>query len=262
MTMLSNVVNHLNTYRAARITHRSPYRAEMADLPATLYPFWKRTAQHEFKGIPQDAFFFARAAEGLMAFFDCVRDSGMPCGLPSMAADSVWHAWMRLSPTGLNAFCRKHFGTVIPHVEAIDMKDGLQRALAVCLVRARRIERMPVAGPNLPRLFALDRMLAMPGGCGYLLFNGQVASLALDRRGRAIGVPAYVQSLSPELLLVAGLISDDEYRRHARTTGARGGRGSSGSGDSEGGCGTGADVGASDGGGDAGCGGGCGGGGD
>ncbi|MDM5176361.1 hypothetical protein PO883_04040 [Massilia sp. DJPM01] len=261
--MLSTVVNHLNTYRAARVTHQSPYRAEMADLPATLYPFWKRTAQHEFKGIPQDAFFFARAAEGLMAFFDCVRHSSMRCGLPSMAADSVWHAWMRLSPTGLNAFCRKHFGRVIPHVEALDMGDGMARALAACLVHARRIERMPVAGPNLPRLFALDRVLAMPAGRGYLLFNGEVASLALDARGRAIGVPAYVHSLSPALLLAAGLISDDEYRRHARKTGTPaetgGGRGSS---DSQAICVGDACEGASDAGGDSGCGGGCGGGGD
>ncbi|WP_157778373.1 hypothetical protein [Massilia violaceinigra] len=261
--MLSNVVNHINTYRAARIKHQSPYRAEMADLPATLYPFWKRSAQHEFKGIPQDAFFFARAAEGLMAFFDCVRDSGLPCGLPSMAADSVWHAWMRLSPTGLNAFCRKHFGRVIPHVEALDMAGGMEGALAACLVRARRIERMPAAGPNLPHLFALDRMLAMPGGCGYLLFNGQVASLALDARGRAVGVPAYAASLCPERLLGAGLISEDEYRRYARkATPAAGATGGCGTGDRHFPCGTEACEGAGDAAGDAGCGGGCGGGGD
>lgn len=251
--MLSTVTTHIDTFRAARVTHKSPYRAEMADLPDTLYPFWKRTAQHEFKGIPQDAFFFARAAEGLMAFFDCVRDASLPCGLPSMAADSVWHAWMRLSPSGLNAFCRKHFGRVIPHVEAPEMSGGMGRALAVCLVRARRIERMPVAGPNLPRLFALDRMLAMPRGCGYLLLNGQVASLALDERGRAAGVPAYADSLSAEQLLAAGLISDMEYRPHARTARVTGDRGTS---DRNSACGTGAYDGA----GDAGCGGGCGGG--
>lgn len=254
--MLSTVTSHINTFRAARLTQQSPYRAELADLPATLYPFWQRTAQHEFKGIPQDAFFFARAAEGLMAFFDCVRDAGptcgLPCGLPSMAADSVWHAWMRLSPTGLNAFCRKHFGRVIPHVEAPEMAGGMGRALAVCLVRARRIERMPAAGANLPRLFALDRMLAMPGGCGYLLLNGQVASLALDQRGRAAGVPACVDSLSPEQLLAAGLISETEYRPHARKTRIKGDRGTS---DRDSPCGTGA----YEGGADAGCGGGCGG---
>ncbi|NHZ60981.1 hypothetical protein [Massilia genomosp. 1] len=246
--MLGTVTSHINTFRAARLTHQSPHRARMADLPATLYPFWKRTAQHEFPGIPQDAFFFARAAEGLMAFFDCVRDAGLPCGLPSMAADSVWHAWMRLSPTGLNAFCRKHFGRVIPHVEAQDMSGGMGRALAVCLVRARRSERMPVAGPNLPRLFALDRVLAMPGGCGYLLFNGEVASVALDARGRAAAMPAYAESLRPALLLAAGLVTEDEYRRHARQRSAPGDRAAGGS-DAH--CGAAA--------GDAGCGGGCGG---
>ncbi|NHZ88000.1 hypothetical protein F2P45_02980 [Massilia sp. CCM 8733] len=62
--MLSTVTSHINTFRAARLTHQSPYRAEMADLPATLYPFWKRTAQHEFKGIPQDAFFSPAPPKG------------------------------------------------------------------------------------------------------------------------------------------------------------------------------------------------------
>ncbi|NHZ42343.1 hypothetical protein [Massilia aquatica] len=245
--MLSTVTSHINTFRAARLTQQSPYRAELADLPATLYPFWQRTAQHEFKGIPQDAFFFARAAEGLMAFFDCVRQAELPCGLPSMAADSVWHAWMRLSPTGLNAFCRKHFGRVIPHVEAPEMNGGMGRALALCLVRARRIERMPAAGPNLPRLFALDRMLAMPGGCGYLLFNGEVASVALDARGRAAAVPAYAESLRPAQLLAAGLVTEEEYRRHARP---RRPPGDSGTSDRHAVCGSGA----YEGGGDAGCG--------
>lgn len=195
-----------------------------------------------------------------MAFFDCVRDSSLPCALPSMAADSVWHAWMRLSPTGLNAFCRQHFGRVIAHVEAPEMSGGMGRALAVCLVRARRIERMPAAGPNLPRLFALDRMLAMPGACGYLLFNGQVASLALDERGRAAGVPACVESLSAEQLLAAGLIGESEYRPHARKARIKGDRGTGGR---YAPCGSGAYEGASEAACDSACGsGGCGGGGD
>lgn len=252
--MLSTIATRINSLRATRHNRQSPYRAEMADLPATLYPFWKRSAQHEFKGIPQDAFFFARAAEGLMAFFDCARNAGQPCWLPSMAADSVWHAWMRLSPTGLNAFCRKHFGRVIPHVEAPGMVGGIGCALAVCLVQARRIERMPVAGPNLPRLFALDRMLAMPGGRGYLLFNGEVASFPLDGRGRAAAVPATVDTLRPALLLAAGLVSDDEYKRHARQRRPLGERGAS---DSHAGCGSAACEGGAD---SDGCGsGGCGG---
>jgi hypothetical protein len=95
--------------RAARLRRTSPWQAALADLPAGLQSYWRASAPREYEGIPTDAFFFARAAEGLLRFFDAVRHSGRPCALPSEAADSVWHAWLRWNPVSLERFCVRHF---------------------------------------------------------------------------------------------------------------------------------------------------------
>lgn len=90
--MIQALQNHINRWRAMRVRHKSHFWRATADIPPALYQYWQRSAQFEFKGIPRDAFFFARTTEGLLTFFDCVRTSGKPCALPSAAADSVWHA--------------------------------------------------------------------------------------------------------------------------------------------------------------------------
>ena len=88
--MLSALRNYFYNLAASNLRRSSRYSPQLNDIPDPLYAYWKRSAQFEFKGIPQDAFFFATAAEGLMIFFDCVRNSSRPCALPSQAADSVW----------------------------------------------------------------------------------------------------------------------------------------------------------------------------
>ncbi|MES2325094.1 MAG: hypothetical protein V4633_22800 [Pseudomonadota bacterium] len=209
--MMHALRNTLDTYRATRLTHTSRYVAEMADIPPTLYPFWKQTAHHEFKGIPRDALFFARAAEGLVTFFDCVRHAKQRCALPSKAADSVWHAWAQLSQASLDAFCIKHFGQLIPHVEGADMTGQMEDALAVCLVQARRLELKSAASPTLPRLFALDRKVGMPGGFAYLMVSGVHAFRHMDEAGKPVGELFFPHSLAPVSLLQAGHISQYQY---------------------------------------------------
>ena len=209
--MLSKLQDSIDNFRTGWLVQASSCRAAMMDLPDTLYPFWKRSAGFEYQGIPQDAFFFTRAAEGLLLFFECVRYSGKPCALPSKAADSVWHAWMRMAPQGLDAFCLKHFGRRIPHVEATDMTAQMEEALADCLAQARWLERKPEAGTSLPRLFALDRKLKMPGGFGYKIVAGEVAFAHMDERGAPCSDVFYPSSLAPVQLLVAGLISQSAY---------------------------------------------------
>src|ERR1700741_240303 len=134
--MLDTITDALNTYRARRWIKSSRYSKALKDLPDTLLPFWQRTAEFEFKGIRKDVFFFVRAAEGLMTFFDCVRHSDRACALPSKAADSVWHAWHRMAPMGLEQFCQRHFGRTIEHVEAENMGGQLGESVAACLVQA------------------------------------------------------------------------------------------------------------------------------
>lgn len=227
--MTDTLRNTIDRFRAMRVRQKSPYWRATAEIPATLYPYWKRSAQFEFKGIPRDAFFFARATEGLLIFFDCVRASGKPCALPSAAADSVWHAWTRMAPASLDAFCIKHFGRVIPHVEATEMGAQMAPALANCMVTARRLEKRHLVRPSVPRLFALDADLGMPGGFGYQLAQGRVACRRLDQQGRPAGEQFYPPGLEPVELLGAGLVTQSWFDWNAKrpiSDGEGGGAGS------------------------------------
>lgn len=193
---------------------QSTYAPVLADVPAALFPCWAQTAHREFPGIPRDAAFYAQAAEGLMMFFDCAAAAASPCALPSRAADSVWHAWARLDAAGLDAFCLRHFGRAIPHVERTRMKQGeMGRALAVCLVQARRRASQPAAGSHLPRLFALDLHVGMPGGFGYRRIGGLIACSVLDEFGNPDGKPHFPDALTPYALYLAGLVSKAEYEQ-------------------------------------------------
>jgi uncharacterized membrane protein YgcG len=167
----------INKQRAAWRVRTSPRRAALKDLPSGLEPAWRHSAPHEYQGIPTDAFFFACAAEGLMDFFDAATQSGKPCALPSDAADSVWHAWLRHDPIGLERFCRKHFGAVVPHVEREGLGAGaLLNTFAACHGLARRRLR-------LPRLFGLDARLRMPGGHGYWMRLGEIVYARVGEQG-------------------------------------------------------------------------------
>jgi hypothetical protein len=232
--VFATIIDSIQAYRARRWTKVSRYRKALNELPDSLFPYWQRNAGFEFKGIRQDAFFFVRAAEGLLTFFDCVRHSGRPCALPSKAADSVWHAWNRLAPMGLEQFCQRHFGQVIPHVEANDMGGQMGAALATCLVQARKLESLPEAGPKLPRLFVLDRQLKMPGGFGYTVADGRVAFADLDHRGSMTEQLIFPASVGPAELLMAGLITElaynsysDRLKRHSSSAGGGSSCGSS-----------------------------------
>lgn len=192
---------------------QSTYASVLAEIPAALFPYWAQTAHDEFPCIPRDASFYAQSAEGLMMFFDCAAAAGRPCALPSRAADSVWHAWLRLDAPGLDSFCIRHFGRTIPHVEQAHMKGGMGRALAACLVQARRRASKSPAGSDLPRLFTLDARLGMPHGVGYGIIGGMVACSNLDELGHPQGLPSFLRALAPRSLLQAGLISEAEYAR-------------------------------------------------
>jgi hypothetical protein len=267
----------MNRMRARRHVRASFYQAALEDLPDGLESGWRENAAQEYPGIRTDAFFFARAAEGLLCFFDAVRHGERPCALPSDAADSVWHAWLRRDPIGLERFCRKHFGRVIPHVE----RSGLAPdALANTLVTGRRLEGIAPLGPQLPRLFGLDAWLRMPGGHGYWRRDDEIVYARLGKRGVCVGRAQPHPGLTIPALLAAGLVDADMVLAHMRLQQASAMTGSScgafadwspdlafagdgGCADS-GGSGDGSGAGGGDGGGACGssCGGGCGGGGD
>ena len=256
-------------YRYQQVVQRSRFQRELEELPPGLFEHWQECAPQEFHGIPTDAIFFIRAAEGLMMFFDFVRHSERACGLPSKAADSVWHAWLSLphaEQQGLHieGFCRRHFNREIPHLEAEKMPVAISDALANTLVSARMRGGYQLAGPYLPLLFTLDRRLKMPMGYAYRIKDYGVGLQDMDSKGRAIGKLSFPTTLDPFYLLSVGLINQsafDAYRteknKHDAATLSSSGSscGSTSSCDAgSGGCSDGGGCGSS-------CGGGCGGGG-
>ena len=209
--MMKFLKNSISMYRAASLLERSPYRRQLADVPARLFHYWQDNAHREFKGIPSDAFFFTNASEGLMCFFDCAHVSERPCGLPSMAADSVWHAWLAFDPVGLERFCKRHFGRTIAHTPADEMAVPMPEALAHTLVRARSREGQMRAGASLPRLFTLDQRVRMPGGYAYQLACGLIGYQMIGLSGTPGGNVIYPGSLESDQLLMAGLITQAEF---------------------------------------------------
>jgi hypothetical protein len=249
-------------WRAMQYLIDSRYRTALAELPVGLEAYWRHSAPQEYQGIRTDAFFFVRAAEGLMMFFNAVRRCDQPCALPSEAADSVWHAWLRWNPIGLDAFCRSHFGKTVPHVERAGLGTG---PLANTLVTSRSLEGIDAHGPHLPALFGLDARLRMPNGHGYWTRGGEVVYARLNGKGRCVVHAQVHPELAVNALVAAGLVSGPvlaERLRQQQQAAGDAGYGCGAFGDTAA-C---SDAGGGDGGGDGGgcgssCGGGCGGGG-
>jgi hypothetical protein len=203
----------ISSMRARRHVRISRHRGALEDLPRGLEGAWRHSAPQEYPGIRTDAFFFVRAAEGLLRFFDAVSRSEQPCALPSEAADSVWHAWLRHDPIGLERFCRKHFGQVIPHVERAGLASD---ALAGMLMTGRRVEGIAPLGPRLPLLFGLDARLRMPGGHGYWNRGSEIVYARLGKRGLRLGPAQPHPELTTSALLAAGLVNADMVLDHIR----------------------------------------------
>jgi hypothetical protein len=219
----------IHDLRAARLRRTSPWRAALADLPAGLEIYWRTSAPREYEGIlggcqktaplagqkvaPQATFFFARAAEGLLQFFDAVRHSGRPCALPSEAADSVWHAWLRWSPTSLDRYCRRHFGIAVPHVERAALAPGaLLNTFAACCAR----DGFDPGNTRLPGLFGLDAALRMPGGHGYWNRAGEIRYARLNEQGRGMWRALPHPELALAVLVAEGIVDRHFLAVHER----------------------------------------------
>lgn len=209
--MRQAVIAILEARKVRAIVRRSPYADALGAVPPDLFPYWRNTAPDEFPGMPTQAHFYTRSLEALLMFFDCVSNTGRLCGLPSRAADSVWHAWLQMDRDNLEQFCQRHFGRVIPHVEAGQMDGQMGVALAACLLETRRLELQRPVSPTLTRLFTLDRALRMPLGFNYTIEHGLVACSRLDRAGLPSGPAHFPDYLTPYGLFNAGLISEAEY---------------------------------------------------
>jgi len=201
-------MNWIADWRVRRALRRSRYREQLAQIAPALWPYWQRVAPNEFPGMPADRLFFHRAATGLIEFFEASTRRGKPCALPSLAADSVWHAWLRWDADDLARFCRRHFGAAIAHLPQAGLGAS---ALAQTLVACRALEGRPSHGPGLPPLFALDARLRMPNGHGYWIEHGDIVYRRLDAAGRRQGQARVHPDLALPALFAAGLVSEMTY---------------------------------------------------
>lgn len=219
----------LEQLRYQRFIRQSPYRKVLSELPASLLPHWQAHAKGEFTGIPDDAIFFIRAAEGLMMFFDCVKQTSQRgkavCALPSKAADSVWHAWLDLpqasfADVDVDSFCQKHFGRTIPHVAAAQIegeaKGAMAEALATSLVQLRRIEGKDALSHTAPALFTLDKRLNMPRGYSYGMAGDKLGFQHMSLLGQGTGAMLFPAAFLPLELLAFGLITAPMLEHYQR----------------------------------------------
>ena len=201
-------MNLIDKVRALRHIRQSGYRLQLEDLPPGLFPFWQRNSGKEFPGIPESQLFFMQAATGLMRFFEVAADRDQPCALPSLAADSVWHAWTAWDAASLDHFCRRHFGKPIEHLPNARL-DAL--ALPRVLVGCREHEGTRSPGRGLPALFGLDATLHMPYGHGYAVQDHDIVYCRLNAEGRMTGRARRHPELTLQALVLANLISQPEY---------------------------------------------------
>lgn len=194
----------IDLLKASMYRRRSRYRHQLEDMAPGLREHWLRHAPAEFPGLPTTALFYVRAAEGLMNFFAVTQTANTTYALPSLAADSVWHAWLRWDADDLAHFCRRHFGSPPQHLphEALDAL-ALPRALVAC----RRSDGISPHGPALPRLFWLDTRLRMPSGHGYRQNGVWIEYARLDPQGCYRYDGKTHPALTPRALLAAGLIT-------------------------------------------------------
>lgn len=234
-------------------------------IPATVRAAWARSAADELPGLAVDDATWLRCSTGLAQFFEACRlqQALGPCALPSKAADSVWHAWLRHDAADLAAWQQRHFGRTVEHREAEALGAPLEECLARTWAGACRSEGRSLVARRLPLVFALDGLLRLPTGWAYGHEGGELVHRQIDGFGQPGGVAVAHAALGAAGLATLGLLSAAEVealrRRRSDDSGGDGGFswGASfgdGSDAGDGGC-------SGDGGGSS-CGSGCGGGGD
>lgn len=233
-------------------------------LPAGLRQVWLSYAADECPSLPQSERDWVLASTGLMQFFLAAARVDGPCALPSRAADTVWHAWLRWDASALAAFQREWLGREVPHLEEPRLPGPLDHALSRCYAACCRQEQLNPLDGRLPLVFELDGRLRMPGGWHYAwhkrlhCLSHQLLDADGDRRGRQ-----QIHAVHGASLLGLGLLSASEQAawsqhllRQEALANARQGHDAGGSGSS---CGS-VDVGGSGADGGSSCGSACGGG--
>lgn len=146
-----------------------------ADVPSFVWTDWRYSGPAEFEGMVINSRHRIASFIGLMVYFWMVKKAGGQTMLPSRAADSLWHAWLRASPMTLASFQSKYFGSAIQHLEenrVLSQGHSTHDALANTWRFARCTEK---CGPtNIPYLFELDHCLSFYSGWSYRYAEGAI----------------------------------------------------------------------------------------
>ncbi|KQY80214.1 hypothetical protein [Pelomonas sp. Root1444] len=183
-----------------------------AQIPTAVCAAWAQLAPDEFPGLAVDDDAWLRCTIGLAQFFEACRlqrEQG-PCALPSKAADSVWHVWLRTDPAGLDAWQQRHFGQAVQHREAEALGAPLDGCLARTWAGACRSEGGSPVARRLPLLFALDGLMCVPTGWAYGHEGGAIVHRPIDGAGRASGDAVPHAALGVSSLAALGLLSAAE----------------------------------------------------
>lgn len=189
-----------------------PATLAAGQIPPAVRAAWAQQAPGEFPGLRVDDGAWLRCAIGLAQFFEACRlqrDQG-PCALPSKAADSVWHVWLRSDPAGLAAWQQRYFGRVVEHHEADALGAPLDECLARTWAGACRSEGRSPLARRLPLLFALDGLMCLPTGWAYGREHGAIVHRRIDGAGRASGDAVAHAALGVSSLAALGLLSTAE----------------------------------------------------
>ena len=116
----------------------------------------------------------AMVMAGLRDYFRIAQSAGrLMVAMPSQAVDVAWHEFI-LFTRGYQAFCGRVIGRFLHHTPAEHMasgeaaRQGLRRTWRHACRHACRLEGIDPKTPDrLPRLFAIDALLAIPNGFRY-----------------------------------------------------------------------------------------------
>jgi len=110
----------------------------------------------------------AQVFEGLRDYFAiCAADPQRRAGMPSRIVDEAWHTFI-LFTREYTDFCQRAFGGYLHHAPSgsAGNDEEIRHTWRLACARAN----IPVTNPvRLPRLFGIDRSLAIPGARYYAL---------------------------------------------------------------------------------------------
>ena len=158
----------------ARLAFIRQYRFH-PDTLAALDDAWAQTPNRALEMAPTAGLSPAqrdRVAQALRSYFLVHAQAPRAlAGMPSKAADALWHAFI-LDTRAYHAFCRRAFGAYFHHVPASRMRPGVGREAGLRLTwrLACRQEGINPARPTrLPLLFRIDTAVGWPNGNTFSL---------------------------------------------------------------------------------------------